>query len=162
MEPKYPVTPAVRWLRERQAAFEPLLYAYEERGGTRVSARALGVDEHSVIKTLVMEDDRRQPLLVLMHGDREVSTQALARQTGRRWIAPCAPEVAMRHTGYQVGGTSPFGVKKALPVFAQSSIRALPRLYINGGKRGFLVAMAGETLWALLEPTAIEAASPQP
>jgi Cys-tRNA(Pro) deacylase len=156
------VTPAVRWLRERRAAFEPLLYPYAEHGGTAASARALGVDEHSVIKTLVMEDDEKQPLLVLMHGDREVSTQALARQAGRRWIAPCAPETAEKHTGYRVGGTSPFGTRKPLPVFAEASIQALPRLYINGGKRGFLVAMPGETLWALLAPSAVAAAAPQP
>jgi Cys-tRNA(Pro) deacylase len=156
------VTPAVRWLRERRAAFEPFLYPYEEHGGTAVSARALGVDEHSVVKTLVMEDDQKRPLLVLMHGDREVSTQALARQSGRRWIAPCAPEAAQKHTGYLVGGTSPFGTRKALPVFAEASIRGLPRLYINGGKRGFLVAMAGEALWTLLAPTAVEAAAPKP
>ncbi len=161
MQKQFPVTPAVRWLRERKAAFEPLLYGYEEHGGTAVSARELGVDEHSVIKTLVMEDDRKEPLLVLMHGDREVSTQALARQSGRRWIAPCAPETAQKHTGYLVGGTSPFGTRKPLPVFAEAAIRTLPRLYINGGKRGFLVALAGETLWGLLQPTAVEAAAPK-
>ncbi len=156
------MTPAVRWLRQRRAGFEPFLYPYEEHGGTAVSARELGVDEHSVIKTLVLEDDQKRPLLVLMHGDREVSTQALARQIGRRWIAPCEPETAQNHTGYRVGGTSPFGTRKPLPVFAEATIRALPRLYINGGKRGFLMAMAGEALWALLAPTAVAAAAPKP
>ncbi|HUX68191.1 MAG TPA: YbaK/EbsC family protein [Terriglobales bacterium] len=155
---KFPVTPAVRWLRQRAAAFADHLYPYQERGGTAASARALQVDEHLVAKTLVMEDDTRAPLLVLMHGDREVSTRQLARQLGRRHIAPCRPEVAERYTGYQVGGTSPFGTRHPLPVFAEASLRALPRLYINGGKRGYLVSMTGAELWRLLQPSPVEVA----
>ena len=141
-------------------AFTEHEYRYEERGGTRVSSRALGVDEHSVIKTLVMEDDRKQPLIVLMHGDREVSTKQLARVTGRKQIVPCAPDVVERHTGYQVGGTSPFGARKPLPVYMERSIAALPRVFINGGRRGFLVGMAPgdieRTLGAILVNVAIE------
>ncbi|HVA64260.1 MAG TPA: aminoacyl-tRNA deacylase [Terriglobales bacterium] len=155
---KFPVTPAVRWLRQRGAVFADHLYPYEERGGTAASARTLAVDEHTVVKTLVMEDDARAPLIVLMHGDREVSTRQLARQLGRRHIEPCRPEVAQRHTGYRVGGTSPFGTRQPLPVFAEASLRALPRLYINGGKRGYLVSLTGEELWRLLAPTAVAAA----
>ena len=137
----YPITPAVRALREKRIEFEPRIYDYRDRGGTRHSAEALGVDEHIIIKTLVMETDTREPLVILMHGDREVSTRQLARTLGVRGVAPCDPEVARRHTGYQVGGTSPFGTRKGLPVFVESSIFELPRIYINGGKRGFLVSM---------------------
>lgn len=155
---KYPVTAAVRWLRAHGAQFDGHLYAYQEHGGTAVSARELGVDEHCVVKTLVMEDDLRQALIVLMHGDREVSTRQLARQLQRRHIEPCRPEVAARHTGYLVGGTSPFGTRQPLPVFAEAGIRALPQLFINGGKRGFLVSLSGEELWRLLAPTPVEAA----
>ena len=133
-------------------------YHYEERGGTSVSARELGVDEHMVIKTLVMQDERKQPLLVLMHGDREVSTKNLARQIGAKTVEPCDPAVAERHTGYQVGGTSPFGTRKALPVYVERSILDLPRIYINGGKRGFLVALAPADLVRVLSPTTVEAA----
>jgi len=137
----YPVTPAVRLLREKGISFEPRLYSYEERGGTRRSAAELGVDEHSVIKTLVMETDSREPLIVLMHGDREVSTKELARTLGVKSVAPCDPGVAQKHTGYQVGGTSPFGARKSLPVYAEKTIFDLPLIYINGGKRGFLVSI---------------------
>jgi Cys-tRNA(Pro) deacylase len=135
----YPVTPAVRLLRQKGVAFEPHLYAYEERGGTRRSAEELGVDEHAVIKTLVMETDERDPLIVLMHGDREVSTKELARTLGVKSVSPCDPAVAQKHTGYQVGGTSPFGTRKPLIVYAEKTIFELPVIYINGGKRGFLL-----------------------
>lgn len=133
-------------------------YRYEERGGTAVSSRALGVDEHSVIKTLVMEDERKQPLIVLMHGDREVSTKNLARQIGRKTVTPCSPEVAQKHTGYLVGGTSPFGTRKAMPVYLERSIAALDRIYINGGRRGFLVSLSPADLVRVLAPTLVDAA----
>jgi Cys-tRNA(Pro) deacylase len=139
---KTPSTPAVRLLREKGIAFTEHPYRYEEKGGTRVSARELGVDEHAVVKTLVMEDDTRAPLVVLMHGDREVSTKALARQLGKKSIEICKPEVANRHSGYVVGGTSPFGTRKAMPVYVERTILELPRIYINGGSRGFLVGIA--------------------
>jgi Cys-tRNA(Pro) deacylase len=131
----------VRLLREKAIAFEPHLYSYEERGGTQRSAAELGVDEHAVIKTLVMETDSREPLIVLMHGDREVSTKELARTLRVKSVSPCDPAVAQRHTGYQVGGTSPFGTRKRLAVYAEKTIFDLPRIYINGGKRGFLVSI---------------------
>lgn len=137
----YPVTPAVRLLREKRISFELHVYAYEERGGTKRSAAELGVDEHAVIKTLVMETDSRDPMIVLMHGDREVSTKELARTLGVKSVAPCDPAVAHKHTGYQVGGTSPFGTRKPLPVYAEKTIFDLPLIYINGGKRGFLVSI---------------------
>jgi Cys-tRNA(Pro) deacylase len=155
---KVPVTPAVRFLRERQVDFSDHLYPYEEKGGTAVSARELGVDEHCVIKTLVMEDECRQPLLVLMHGDRQVSTKELARVLGKKSIQPCTPEVATRHTGYLVGGTSPFGTRRPLPVCLEESILALPRIYLNGGKRGYLVSMASAELVHLLAPQLVRVA----
>jgi Cys-tRNA(Pro) deacylase len=139
-------TPAVRWLRERGIAFTEHPYDYEEHGGTTVSARELGVDEHAVVKTLVMEDETAAPLVVLMHGDRKVSTKALAREIGVKRIAPCKPEVAQRHSGYQIGGTSPFGTRKAMRTFVESTVLALPRIFINGGRRGYLVGIAPETL----------------
>jgi Cys-tRNA(Pro) deacylase len=153
---KYPVTPAVRFLRDRNVIFSEHLYPYEERGGTAVSARELGVAEHVVVKTLVMEDDTGQPLLVLMHGDREVSTRELARTLGVRSIRPCTPEAANRHTGYLVGGTSPFATRKALPVCMERSILTLDRIYLNGGKRGFLVGMDPREVEHLLQPTLVE------
>lgn len=125
-----------------------------------MSARALGVDEHRVIKTLVMEDEAKRPLIVLMHGDREVSTKALARQIRARAVHPCAPEIAERHTGYRVGGTSPFGTRKALPVYMEKTIADLPRIYINGGSRGFLVSLTPSDLIRLLHPTLVDVASP--
>ena len=141
-----PMTQAIRFLRERAIAFIPRLYDYEEKGGTRVSSAALGVDEHAVIKTLVMEDDQRQPLVVLMHGDFEVSTKALARLLGVKAIVPCTPKVAEKHSGYVVGGTSPFGLKTKLAIYAEKSLFVLERIYINGGKRGFLVEIAPAAL----------------
>ncbi len=158
MKPAAPVTPAVRLLRQRGVAFRDHLYAYQERGGTAVSARELGVDEHAVIKTLVLEDDQRAPLLMLMHGDREVSLKQLARDLGRRAILPCRPEVAQRHTGYLVGGTSPFATRHPLPVYAEATIRALPRIYINGGKRGYLVELDPAELWRVLSPAPVRVA----
>jgi Cys-tRNA(Pro) deacylase len=130
-------------------------YRYEDRGGTRVSARELGVDEHVVIKTLVMQDERRQPLIVLMHGDREVSTRNLARQIGVKSVEPCDPATAERHTGYQVGGTSPFGTRKLLPVYVERTILDLPRIYINGGRRGSLVSLSPADLARVLSPTLV-------
>lgn len=138
---RHPETPATRFLLERKIAFEPELYDYEAHGGTRVSSAKLGVDEHAVVKTLVMEDDAKKPLIVLMHGDRVVSTKELARQIGRKKIEPCKPDVAEKHTGYLVGGTSPFGTRKALPIYVEATILELSRILINGGRRGFLVAI---------------------
>ena len=134
-------TPAVHALRRHGLTFTEHEYRYQLRGGTSVSARELGVPEHHVVKTLVMEDEAKQPLIILMHGDREVSTKQLARQIGAKVVKPCAPEVAERHTGYQVGGTSPFGTRKPFPVYIERSILALGRIYLNGGRRGFLVQL---------------------
>jgi len=144
------VTSAIRMLRAHGVAFTEHPYRYEERGGTAVSARELGVDEHAVVKTLLMEDEARQPLIVLMHGDRSVSAKELARQIGRKTVRPCEPAVAQRHTGYLVGGTSPFGTLKRLPTYVERSILALDAIYINGGRRGFLVRIApGELIRVL-------------
>lgn len=154
---KFPVTAAVRMLREHGVDFTHHPYEYEERGGTAVSARELGVDEHAVIKTLVMEDDAKKPLLMLMHGDREVSTKNLARHLGVKTIAPCDPVTADRHSGYQVGGTSPFGARRAMPVYLQRTIAELPYVYINGGKRGYLVGMPPTELVRVLRPTLVDA-----
>jgi Cys-tRNA(Pro) deacylase len=155
---KAPSTPATRLLREQGVAYTEHLYRYEEKGGTRVSSRELGVEEHAVVKTLVMEDERGAPLVVLMHGDREVSVKALARQIGAREVHICKPEVAHRHSGYQVGGTSPFGTRKAMPVYVERSVLDLPRLYVNGGSRGFLVGMAPADLARVLAPVPVEVA----
>ncbi len=154
----YPVTPAVRLLRERKVEFEPHLYDYEERGGTRRSAEELGVDEHAVVKTLVMETEAHKPLVVLMHGDREVSTKRLARALGVKAVNPCEPRAAERHTGYLVGGTSPFGTRARLPVYVERTIFQLPKIYINGGKRGFLVSLAPRVLRELLAVEEVEVA----
>jgi Cys-tRNA(Pro) deacylase len=153
---KTPVSPAIRVLREHKAAYTDHLYAYEAHGGTAVSARELGVDEHCVIKTLIMEDEQKHPLIVLMHGDCEVSTKNLARHLGVKTISPCAPETANRHSGYMVGGTSPFGTKKPMPVYVQQSIFELPRIYINGGKRGYLIGIDPEVLSAILAPERVD------
>jgi Cys-tRNA(Pro) deacylase len=155
---KTPSTPATRLLREKGIAYTEHPYRYEEKGGTRVSARELGVDEHVVVKTLVMEDEAGAPLVVLQHGDREVSLKGLARQLGRKAIVPCRPEVAQRHSGYQVGGTSPLGTRKAMPVFVERTILGLPRIYLNGGSRGFLVGLDPKPLCALLAATPVDAA----
>jgi len=151
-------TPATALLRRHGVAFSEHVYRYVEHGGTRVSAQALGVDEHAVVKTLVMEDEAKRPLLVLMHGDREVSTKNLARQAGVKRIEPCRPGVAQRHSGYQVGGTSPFGTRKAMPVYLEKSVLALPRIYINGGRRGYLVGLDPQELVRVLAPTLVEVA----
>jgi Cys-tRNA(Pro) deacylase len=154
----YPVTMAVRVLRRHEVEFTPHLYAWEARGGTRASAAHLGVDEHAVVKTLIFEDEARRPLCILMHGDREVSAKNLARQLGCKSVGPCAPEVADRHSGYQVGGTSPFGLKRTMPVYCEKSIQGLPRIYINGGARGFLVGIDPRDLFRVLQPTPVEVA----
>ncbi len=158
MSEKIPVTSAIRMLRQHKVSYTENLYDYEEKGGTAVSSRELGVDEHAVIKTLVMEDERRQALVVLMHGDCEVSTKNLARFLNVKTIAPCTPEVANRHSGYLVGGTSPFGTRKAMPVYMERSILDLEKIYINGGKRGFLVGMRPADVMAVLAPVLVEVA----
>jgi Cys-tRNA(Pro) deacylase len=155
---KHPVTMAIRALRAADVAFAPHLYPWQPHGGTRASAEALGVDEHAVVKTLIMEDDARRPLCVLMHGDHEVSTKQLARAIGAKTVAPCAPEVADRHSGYQVGGTSPFGLRRAMPIYMQRTILDLPRIYINGGARGFLVAIDPADARRVLAPTLVDVA----
>ncbi len=153
-----PETPATKFLKVHQVPFSNHLYAYEEHGGTRVSARELNVDEHAVVKTLVFEDENARPLIVLMHGDRKVSAKELARQAGCKKVEPCKPEVANRHTGFLVGGTSPFGTKKAIPVYIEKSILDLPLIYINGGKRGYLVGVHPHDILRTLKPKPVEAA----
>ena len=155
---EYPITPAVRVLREKKVAFEPRLYDYVEHGGTHHSAEALGVDEHSVVKTLVMETDAHKPLIVLMHGDREVSTKQLARVVGVKSVHPCDFAQAQKHTGYLVGGTSPFGTRAHLPVYVERTIFELPVIYVNGGKRGFLVSIEPSVLREVLHAEEVEAA----
>jgi Cys-tRNA(Pro) deacylase len=155
---KAPSTAATRVLREQGIAYTEHLYRYEEKGGTAASARELGVDEHAVVKTLVMEDDAKGPLVVLMHGDREVSTKALARQIGKRAVEICRPEVANRHSGYLVGGTSPLGTRKKMPVYVERSILDLPKIYVNGGSRGFLVGVAPAELARVLSATPVDVA----
>ena len=155
---KVPVTAAIRHLRSEKVEFSEHLYPYEEKGGTAVSARELGVDEHSVIKTLVMEDERKNPLIVLMHGDCQVSTKELARVLGVKMITPCSPESANRHTGYLVGGTSPFGIKKTVPVYIEESIIFLPRILLNGGKRGFLIGLDPAEVVRVLRPVPVKVA----
>ena len=148
-------TPAIHALRKHGISFTEHPYRYENRGGTRVSARELGVPEHVVVKTLVMEDDRKEPLIVLMHGDREVSTKALARAIGAKVVTPCRPEIAERHTSYMVGGTSPFGTRKHLPVYVERTILDLETVYVNGGRRGFLVALAPSAFVDVLGATPV-------
>jgi len=149
-------TPATAFLKKQGVAYTEHVYEYVEHGGTRVSAEALGVAEHAVVKTLVMEDEAKRPLVVLMHGDRTVSTKNLARQIGVKRVEPCAPETAQRHSGYQVGGTSPFGTRKALPVYLEKTVLALARIYINGGRRGYLVGIDPQELMRVLKPTLVE------
>ena len=151
-------TPAIHFLRKHGVAFTEHPYRYEEHGGTRVSSRELGVQEHAVIKTLVMQDDEKRALLVLMHGDHEVSTKQLARQIDRKTVEPCDPAVAQRHTGYAVGGTSPFGTRKPLPVYVERSVLELERIYINGGRRGLLVSLEPGELVRVLRAVPVEAA----
>ena len=158
MSEKAPVTAAIRVLRQHKAPFTEHLYDYEEKGGTTVSARELDVPEHAVVKTLVMEDENKQPLVVLMHGDCEVSTKNLARLRPCKSIHPCTPDIANKHSGYMVGGTSPFGTRKAMPTYMQSSILTLEKIYINGGKRGFLVGMSPADVQRILQPVLVDVA----
>ncbi len=151
-------TQATQLLRKQKIAFTEHPYPYEEHGGTAVSARELGVPEHNVVKTLVMQDESAKPLIVLMHGDRKVSTKNLARAIGCKSVEPCKPEVAQRHSGYQVGGTSPFGTKKAMPVYVEQSILALDRIYINGGRRGYLVGIAPQVVVDVLGAATVNCA----
>lgn len=155
-EDHVPETPATQFLRQHRVAHSNHFYEYEEQGGTRTSARELNVDEHAVVKTLVMEDEAGKPLIVLMHGDRKVSTKNLARQIGVKRVSPCKPEAAQRHTGYMVGGTSPFGTKKPLPVYIEKTILDLPLIYINGGRRGFLVGVQPHEIMRVLAPTQVD------
>lgn len=155
---KFPMTQAIRQLKQHKVAYTPHLYAYEEKGGTRVSARELGADEHAVIKTLVMEDEDSQPLIILMHGDREVSTKELARTLNVKKIVPCSPDTAHKHTGYLVGGTSPFGTLKTMPVYIERTILDLPLIYLNGGKRGFLVSLEPQAVTDVLAATPVAVA----
>lgn len=151
-------TPATAFLKKNKVAFTEHPYDYEERGGTRVSSEKLGVEEHAVIKTLVMEDEDKKPLVVLMHGDREVSTKNLARQIGKKRVEPCKPDVAERHSGYQVGGTSPFGLRKPMPVFVERTVLDLPKIYINGGRRGFLVGIDPKELERVVSAKPVDVA----
>ncbi|CAN7222374.1 aminoacyl-tRNA deacylase [Rhizobacter sp. LjRoot28] len=151
-------TPATQWLKAHKVAYTEHLYDYVDHGGTAESSRQLGVPEHEVVKTLVMEDESARPLIVLMHGDRQVSLKNLARQIGTRKVAPCKPEVAQRHSGFLVGGTSPFGTRKAMPVYVEASVLGLPRILINGGRRGYLVGIAPAVLVDLLGAKPVECA----
>ena len=151
-------TQATVFLKVNRVSYTEHEYEYLEHGGTEVSAKALGVPEHDVVKTLVMQDENAKPLIVLMHGDRKVSTKNLARQADRKRVEPCRPEVAQRHTAYQVGGTSPFGTRKRMPVYMERSILELPKIYINGGRRGFLVGLAPPELVRTLAPLLVTVA----
>jgi len=155
---RFPTTQAIRALKQQGVEFTLRPYNYEEKGGTETAARALNVEEHAVIKTLVMEDDKGNPLLVLMHGDKQVSTKTLARTLGVKRVTPCAPEEAHKHTGYFVGGISPFGTKKPLRVFVEASIMDLPKIYINAGRKGLLAKMTPANLARILNPTVINVA----
>ena len=152
----YPVTPAIRLLREKKQDFEPHVFEYVEKGGTKHSSEVLGVDEHAVVKTLIFETNEKKPLIVLQHGDFQVSAKNLARILNVKSVAPAAPERANKLTGYLVGGTSPFGVKTKMPVYAERTIFDLPKIYINGGKRGFLIAIEPQVLKAVLQVEEIE------
>lgn len=156
-----PVTTAIRALRAASAEFEPHVYDYVEHGGTDRAAQELGVDEHSTVKTIVMETDAKKPFIVLMHGDREISTKQMARVLGVKAVAPCTPDTATRHTGYLVGGTSPFGTRKPLPVYAESTLFDLPHIFINGGRRGLLVKIAPAVLDRIVHPTRVTVAVPE-
>ena len=153
---KIPSTPAIRALKEHGAAFILRPYKYEERGGTAVAARELGCDEHQTVKTLVMEDEHKRPLIILMHGDREVSTKNLARSIGTKSVTPCDPAVAQKHTGYMVGGTSPFGIRRAMPIYVEESILNLPRIFINAGHRGLLAEMDPADIARILNPQPVQ------
>ena len=151
-------TRATQWLRRHGVAFTEHVYTYVEHGGTTESARQLGVPEHQVVKTLVMQDEHAQPLVVLMHGDRSVSLKTLARQIGRKKVEPCTPGVAQRHSGYPVGGTSPFGIRKAMPLHVEATVLELPLIYINGGQRGYLVGISPDALVTLLGARPVQCA----
>lgn len=157
---KTPMTLAVRELMAHKVEFTPHVFRYEEKGGTAHSSKELGVDEHCVIKTLIMETEGKNPLVILMHGDMQVSTKQLARDIGVKTVSPCKPEVADRHSGYQVGGTSPFGTRHKMPVYMEKTILDLPRIYINGGKRGFLVGMDPKMIVEILSPTIVNVGVP--
>ncbi len=156
-----PVTTAIRALRAASAEFEPHVYDYVEHGGTDRAAQELGVDEHSTVKTIVMETEAKKPFIVLMHGDREISTKQMARVLGVKAVAPCTPDTATRHTGYLVGGTSPFGTRKPLTVYAESTLFDLPHIFINGGRRGLLVKIAPSVLDRIVHPTRVTVAVPE-
>jgi Cys-tRNA(Pro) deacylase len=155
---KTPMTPAIRLLKQRKVVFTSHLYDYEDKGGTAVSARELGIDEHQVIKTLIMEDESRTPLVILMHGDKEVSTKQLARIVGCKSVLPCPPDRADKNSGYQVGGTSPFATRQQMPVYMEKTILQLDRIYLNGGKRGFLVGLSPQVVVEVLHPTLVQVA----
>lgn len=159
--PNAPETPATKVLRRHNVAFSDHLYDYQEHGGTKVSSRELGVDEYAVVKTLMMEDDSAKPLIVLMHGTHKVSTKELARAIGVKRVEPCKPEIAHKHSGYRVGGTSPFGTKKSLPVYMEKTILDLPQIYINGGRRGYLVGIAPQEVVRILQPILVEVGQSQ-
>lgn len=154
-------TPATEWLKKHHVPYAECVYEYVEHGGTAEITRQLGYDQHHVIKTLIMEDEHSKPLVILMHGDCEVSTKNLARQTGRKSIAPCKPEQAQRNSGYQVGGTSPFGTRKTMPVYVEDTILSMDEIYINGGRRGFIVKIAGSVLKDVLGATPVHVANPK-
>jgi len=149
---KIPSTAAIRSLRAAGIEFTPRPYTYEDRGGTKVASRELDIGEHEAVKTIVLEDDRKNPLIVLMHGDREISTKKLARHLGVKTVTPCDPKIAMKHTGYMVGGTSPFGTRKTLPVYIEETILDLEKIFINAGRLGLLVEMSVQDLVKILEP----------
>jgi Cys-tRNA(Pro) deacylase len=155
---KPPATAAIRVLRVHKVPYTDHLYTYEERGGTAVASRALGVEEHAVVKTIVMEDDQGRPMIVLMHGDRQISTKGLARHCGVKSISPCHPGVARRHTGYVVGGTSPFGTRTPMPVYIERTILDLDTIYVNAGRRGYLVGISPSDLVRVLRPEPVEVA----
>ena len=156
---KAAATPATELLARHGVSYTEHHYEYVEHGGTGVSSSALGVPEHQVVKTLIMETDKGDPLVVLMHGDRKVSTRDLARVAGAKRVFPCKPEAAQRHSGYLVGGTSPFGTRKRMPVYLERSVLALPRIYINGGRRGYLLGMDAEVLARVLSPILVDVAT---
>jgi Cys-tRNA(Pro) deacylase len=158
---KTPVTPAVRLLRNEKVEFSDFFYDYVEKGGTSRPAEELGLDEHAVIKTLIMEDEAKNPMIVLMHGDMQVSTKELARIIGVKSVSPCTPETANRHSGYMVGGTSPFGTRKKMPIYIESTIFDLPEMYINGGKRGYLVGISPKEVERILKPIPVSVAIKQ-
>jgi Cys-tRNA(Pro) deacylase len=157
---KITATPAVRVLRREKVNFSDHFYPYEDKGGTSHPAKELGLDEHCVIKTLIMEDDAKTPFIVLMHGDRQVSTKELARFMGVKSVSPCVPDTASRHSGYQVGGTSPFGTRRTMPVYMETSILDLPGIFINGGRRGYLVGLAPQEVERVLKPVLVKVGIP--